>query len=55
MNRVLVAGILLTVVGVVGYAVGLSVAYPGRAFSVTSIMVGISLLAVARSGGEVVG
>lgn len=53
MNRTLVAGFLLTGVGVVGYAVGVVVAYGGRAFSVTAVMLGISLMAVGRSGGEV--
>lgn len=55
MNRILVAGLLLTVLGVVGYTVGLLVTYAGRAFSVTALMVGISLLAVGRAGGEVAG
>lgn len=52
MNRVLAAGIGLTVLGTIGYGVGVFVAYEGRAFSVTALMVGISFLAVGRSGGE---
>jgi hypothetical protein len=57
MNRTLASGIALTGLGVVGYAlgvvVGASVAlvdpYPGRAFSVTGIMVGITLLSIGLS------
>lgn len=58
MNVVLAAGIGLTTVGVAGYLVGLGVAYPGRAFSVTGVMLGITLVAIGRSvstndgGGE---
>jgi hypothetical protein len=48
MNTALAAGCVLTVVGLAGYAVGVAVAYPGRAFSVTSVMVGVTLLAVGR-------
>lgn len=52
MNRTLIAGLLLTVASVAGYAlgvagdVGLVDPYPGRAFTVTGMMVGITLLAV---------
>jgi len=46
MNRILAAGLLVTLVGVVGYTVGLWVVYPGRAFSVTVAMVGITLTAI---------
>ena len=38
----------LTIAGIVGYVVGIFVAYPGRAFSLTAIMAGLALLAVAR-------
>lgn len=55
MKRILAAGIILTGVGVVGYVGGVFVAYEGRAFSVTALMLGISLLAVGRAGGEVAG
>ena len=37
----------LFVVGFVGYVVGIYVAYPGRAFSLTAIMVGVTLVAIA--------
>ncbi|ELZ98738.1 hypothetical protein C440_00240 [Haloferax mucosum ATCC BAA-1512] len=50
MKRVRTAGIGVTAVGVVGYGVGAFVAYPGRAFSVTTVMVGITLWAIG--GGE---
>jgi len=50
MNTALAAGIALTVAGLAGYALGVAVAYPGRAFSVTGVMVGITLLAVGRGG-----
>ncbi len=49
MNRARFAGFGLSAVGVVGYAVGTAVAYAGRAFSLTAVMVGITLVATARS------
>lgn len=49
MNRTLVSGLGLTVLGVVGYVIGLLAPYPGRAFSITGIMVGITLAAVANA------
>ena len=52
MNVVLAAGISLTTAGVAGYLVGLAVAYPGRAFSVTGVMIGITLVAIGRSSGS---
>lgn len=52
MNRVLAAGTVLTVLGVVGYGAGVFVAYGGRAFSVTAFMLGVSFLAVGRTGSE---
>lgn len=50
MNRVLAAGIVLTVAGVVGYGLGVFVAYPGRAFSVTAVIVGVALFAIGQAG-----
>ncbi|MEF8827877.1 MAG: hypothetical protein V5A15_02135 [Haloarcula sp.] len=50
MNTVLALGLGLTVVGLAGYAVGVAMPYPGRAFSVTALLVGVTLLAVGRSG-----
>lgn len=57
MDRTTLAGIVLTVGGLVGYAVGIAgdaglvPVVEGRAFSVTGVMVGITLLALG-SGGE---
>lgn len=49
MNTVSAIGLGLTVGGVVAYFAGMAVVYPGRAFSVTAVMVGVTLLAVGRS------
>lgn len=51
MNTVLGAGIVLSVIGLGGYIVGLGTPYPGRAFSVTALMVGITLVAIGRANG----
>jgi magnesium transporter len=40
-DRSFVIGFVLTVVSVVGYLVGVDASYPGRAFSLTALMVGI--------------
>lgn len=57
MNRTLASGLALTALGGGGYllglagedALGLVDPYPGRAFSVTGIMVGITLLSIGLS------
>ena len=49
MNWVRLGGIGLTALGVSGYAIGVGVAYPGRAFSITALMVGLTLIAVGGS------
>jgi hypothetical protein len=51
MDRTFTVGAGLTVVGVCGYAGGVFVAYPGRAFSLTAIMVGITLAAIGDGRG----
>jgi hypothetical protein len=51
MNRTLLAGIGLTAAGVVGYVVGVAEPYPGRAFSLSGVMVGLTLVAVGSGGG----
>lgn len=51
MNVVLALGLALTGLGVVGYLAGLVTPYTGRAFSLTALMVGVTLVAVG-SGGE---
>lgn len=50
MNREQLFGLALTVAGVAGYAAGTQVSYPGRALSVTAVMVGITLLAIGNAG-----
>lgn len=47
MNPDRIAGFGLFAVGIVGYAVGIAVAYPGRSFSITAVIVGIGLVAIA--------
>ncbi len=49
MNRSLVAGIAFTVLGLAGYLAGLVAPYPGRAFSITGVMVGITFLAIGNA------
>ncbi|WP_251328654.1 hypothetical protein [Haloplanus pelagicus] len=46
MDRTFLAGAALSVAGIGGYLAGVAVAYPGRAFSLTAVMVGITLVAV---------
>lgn len=52
MNLTLAVGLTLTVAGAFGYAVGITTPYPGRAFSVTAIMIGITLVAIGRASGR---
>jgi hypothetical protein len=52
MNRTLGVGTALTVLGLVGYAAGVWTPYPGRSFSVTAVMVGLTLVAIGRSAGS---
>lgn len=49
MNRGIALGVALTADGLAGYALGVVMAYPGRAFAVTLAMVGITLLAMESS------
>lgn len=51
MDRAFAIGAVLTGSGLVGYLLGLAVSYPGRAFSVTAVMVGITLAAIGSRGG----
>lgn len=46
MERVRAAGLVLTVGGLGAYLAGVSIAYEGRAFSLTAIMLGITLVAI---------
>lgn len=50
MNVAFAAGSALTVAGLAGYVVGVVAPYPGRAFSVSGVMVGITLLAIGWGG-----
>lgn len=49
MNAVSTVGALLLVVGLVGYSIGVTVPYPGRAFSLTAVTLGIALVAIGPS------
>ncbi|WP_435117698.1 hypothetical protein [Halolamina sp. C58] len=49
MERRKVAGVGLLVAGLLSYGVGIYVPYPGRAFSLPAVMVGIVLVA---TGGD---
>lgn len=48
MNRPLALGVTLTLLAVAGYVVGVETAYPGRGFSLTAVMVGITLAIISR-------
>lgn len=52
MDNTFAAGVVVTVAGIVGYAVGTAVTYPGRAFTVTAVMVGLTLVAVGSANGR---
>jgi hypothetical protein len=49
MNWLFVGGTGLSVLGTVGYLVGIAVSYPGRAFSLTAVMVGLTLFAIGSA------
>jgi len=51
MKRTRAAGVALTVGGVAAYLAGLATPYPGRAFSVTAVTVGITLAAIGGGRG----
>lgn len=51
MNAAAIAGALLAVGGLVGYVIGLAAAYPGRAFSLTALMAGLTIVAVSQASG----
>ena len=42
------AGFGLTILGLLGYSVGVVRAYPGRSFSIAAVMLGLTLLGVHR-------
>lgn len=49
MQRLRLAGAVVTVAGLGGYVAGTAAAYPGRSLSLTAVMVGLTLVAI---GGE---
>mgnify|MGYP006308669149 CR=1 FL=1 len=49
MNTHKAIGLALLVGGTAAYVVGVYVPYPGRGFSLTAVMVGITLAAIAQS------
>jgi hypothetical protein len=46
MNQTRTLGAALSAAGIAGYVIGVFVPYPGRAFSVTGVMVGLTLLTI---------
>lgn len=48
MDRVRTVGVALTALAVAGYVVGVLAPYPGRAATLTGVMVGLTLWAVGR-------
>ncbi|MBX0294647.1 hypothetical protein [Haloarcula nitratireducens] len=50
MDSVSLAGAALTGAGLVGYVAGVVVPYPGRELSLPALMVGLTAVAVGRSG-----
>ena len=46
MQRLRVAGGVLLGIGLLGYVLGVLAPYPGRAFAITALMVGITLVAI---------
>jgi hypothetical protein len=51
MQETRLLGGLVTALGLGGYAVGVAVAYPGRALSVAAVMFGLALAAVGGGVG----
>ncbi len=52
MNPISTTGAVLLAVGLVGYGVGVTTPYPGRAFSLTAITLGVALVAIGPSLDE---
>lgn len=51
MNEILGAGVVLSALGIGGYLVGIGTPYPGRAFAVTAMIIGVTLVAIGRANG----
>lgn len=52
MNWTLLIGFISTVAGVLGYTLGIVAPYPGRAFTIIGVMVGITLLSIGVWGAS---
>lgn len=53
MEQRFTVGVVLTLLGLLGYSLGVVASYPGRSFSITALMVGVTLVAISdRSEGE---
>ena len=52
MDSAFIAGLVVTAIGVVGYAVGTAVAYQGRAFTLTAVMIGLTLVAIGSANSR---
>ena len=50
MNWPLLAGLATTILGAAGYVAGVFVQYPARAFSLTLLMFGTTLVLISRPG-----
>lgn len=48
MNRLGTGGVVLSVVGLVGYGIGVFAPYPGRSASITVVMLGLTLVGIHR-------
>lgn len=46
MNAATLIGGLFTLLGLAGYAVGIATPYTGRSFSITLLMIGITVIAI---------
>lgn len=51
MNTEFAVGVALFVLGVAGYAAGVLRMYPGRAFSIVAVMLGLLLVSTGRAAG----
>lgn len=49
MHRTRAIGLGVLLLGILGYVAGVQAPYPGRAFSITAVMLGVTLAAI---GGE---
>ena len=49
MDTLRASGLVLTLAGIGGYLAGVAIPYPGRAFSVTALTVGLTLFAIGRA------